>query len=237
MASSWNPRPCSQSRAGCPVGVHDDAIRANHLGADPGRQMMRRPRGLPYGASVAATFPALDPGGQIRYVQARYLDPGDGPTYDNPAGSMGSNPRLAWTRAPTGSTRPEVLVVCEGTPDALTAAQAGYRSVGILGSQAPDHRVAAQLAAHAEQHHERIIAIIDADPAGRSWGKHLTGLLAEHGHDLHTIEPPDGFDLNAWAQTDTAWTSALTPGSPQTLLPTPDDATTRCWPGADLATP
>lgn len=190
-------------------GIDDATIRANHVGADPGRAMMRRIRGLPYGATPAATFPALGTDGTVRYVQARYLEPGDGPKYDNPATALGTNPRVAWTRALTGATQPGVLVVCEGIPDALTAAQAGYRSAGILGSQAPDHRVAAQLATSADRHGERIVAIVDADSAGRAAGQHLADLLADHGHTLEVIEPPEGLDLNAWAQADDRWAAAL----------------------------
>lgn len=202
--------------AGAPVrdwlhdrGFNDDTIRANHLGADPGRHMMRRTRGLPYGATIAATFPALDETGGISYVQARYLDPGNGPKYDNPAGALGTNPRLAWAQTPTGRVRSGVLVVCEGTPDALTAAQAGYRAVGILGSQAPDLRVAARLATCAARHGNAVVAVVDADPAGRAWGAHLAGLLAGHDVDLTVVEPPDGLDLNAWAGHDATWPSVL----------------------------
>lgn len=201
--------------AGAPVrdwlhgrGFNNDTIRANHVGADPGRHMMRRARGLPYGATVAATFPALDETGEISYVQARYLDPGDGPKYDNPAGALGTNPRLAWART-TGNAQPGVLVVCEGIPDALTAAQAGYRSVGILGSQAPDQRVAARIAARAARHGDTVVAVVDADPAGRAWGEHLAGLLAGHDVGLTVVEPPNGLDLNAWADHDATWSAVL----------------------------
>jgi hypothetical protein len=187
-------------------GFSDDTIRANHVGADPGRHMMNRRRGLPHGTSLAATFPALDADGQVRYVQTRYLEPGDGPKYDNPASALGTNPRLAWTQTPT-LRHDGLLVVCEGIPDAITAAQAGYRSVGILGAQAPDHTVATRIATHANQHHQRIVAVIDADPAGRDWGNHLTQLLDEAGQQLTVVEPPDGLDLNAWAQIDDTWTS------------------------------
>ncbi len=196
-------------------GLDDDVLRVNHVGADPGRRMMRRQRGLPYGNSIAAVFPALDPTGSVRYLQARYLEPGDGPKYDNPAAALGSNPRLAWTRTDRPS-HPGLLVVCEGIPDALTAAQAGYTAVGILGSQAPDHSVAARLATHAEQRHLAIIAIIDNDPAGRAWGQRLGALLADHGHDLTIIEPPEaGLDLNAWALTDPGWIGRVQGGPPQ----------------------
>ncbi|HRE02295.1 MAG TPA: CHC2 zinc finger domain-containing protein, partial [Ilumatobacteraceae bacterium] len=66
--------------AGLPVrewlharGIDDHTITANLIGADPGRTMMSRARGLPYGAQIAATFPVYGPGGNLTYVQARYL--------------------------------------------------------------------------------------------------------------------------------------------------------------------
>jgi hypothetical protein len=207
-------------------GLNDATLRANPVGADPGRHLMRRQRGLPYGQSIAAVFPALDPAGKVRYLQARYLEPGDSPKYDNPATALGSNPRLAWTRT-DGAPRPGVLLVCEGIPDALTAAQAGYTAVGVLGSQAPDHSAAARLATHAEHHNLDIVAVIDNDPAGRNWGQRLGDLLADHHHNLTVIEPPgEGLDLNAWARRDPGWTNqldrALPPPIERAQLAVPD---------------
>jgi hypothetical protein len=190
-------------------GLGDDVLRVNDVGADPGRRMMRRQRGLPYGNSIAAVFPALDPTGNVRYLQARYLEPGDGPKYDNPAAALGSNPRLAWTRT-NGPPRPGVLVVCEGIPDALTAAQAGFTAAAVLGSQAPDQSVAARLATHADRRDLAIVAVIDNDPAGRAWGQRLRDLLVGNEQELTVIEPPaEGLDLNAWALSDPAWVERL----------------------------
>ena len=186
-------------------GFADDLIRANHIGADPGRAMLNRRRGLPYGASQGAVFPALDPDGRIRYLQTRYLEPGAGPKYDNPAATLGSNPRVAWTRT-IGSPAPQVLVVCEGIPDALTAAGAGLRSVAVLGSQAPDRSVATRIARDVEELDVRVVAVSDNDDAGRSWSARLTSLLAEHGVGLNVVEPPGAInDLNAWALAQPDW--------------------------------
>lgn len=193
-------------------GLRDDVLRVNHVGADPGRRMMRRQRGLPYGNSTAAVFPALDPTGKVRYLQARYLDPGDGPKYDNPAAALGSNPRLAWTQTEP-PPHPGVLAVCEGIPDALTAAQAGFTAAAVLGSQAPDQSVGARLATHAERHELAIVAVIDSDPAGRAWGQRLGDLLADHDQNLTVVEPPvEGLDLNAWALRDPRWVEHLPDG-------------------------
>ena len=185
-------------------GFTHETLRANRIGADPGRDMLRRRRGLPYGAAVAATLPALDPQGEVTYVQARYLDPGDGiDKYDNPASALGSNPRLAWAQRSSDPAPRDALVVCEGIPDALTAAQGGWTAVGVLGSNAPDERVAAKLAARADSHHLALVAVIDADPAGRAWGRHLDDLLGDL--TLTIVEPPEGLDLNSWARQDPGW--------------------------------
>lgn len=192
-------------------GFDDDLLRANHVGADPGRAMMSRQRGLPHGHSLAATFPALDSEGNVQYVQARYLEPIGSDKYDNPAGSLGSNPRLAWTRTPDGRTTAGVLLVTEGIPDALTAAGAGYAAVGILGSQAPDEGVADALFSHSMRTGRELIAVNDADQAGRSWGGRLRDLLATCSLQLRTVEPPEGLDLNSWAGSSGDWVKAVSP--------------------------
>jgi hypothetical protein len=196
-------------------GLHQDVVRANLVGADPGRRQLARPRGLPFGAGNGATFPALDQTGQIAYVQTRYLDPPpDRSKYENPAAYRGTNPRLAWT-TPVGHTQPGSLIICEGIPDALTAAQAGYHAVAVLGSQAPDTSVATRLASRAHHDGLTLVAITDNDNAGHHWGHQLTELLDHQGHDLHVVEPPEpGLDLNAWAQTDDRWTTALPASTP-----------------------
>jgi DNA primase len=187
-------------------GFADDVLRVNHVGADPGHDQLPRRRGLPTGTSPAATFPAHDRTGAITYVQNRYLDPGDRPKYDNPAARLGPNPRLAWTRTPATTTpRRGVLVVCEGIPDALTAAQVGYHAAALLGSHAADEQVARHLAEHAARHHVSLVVVVDADPAGRAAGQRLADHLATRGHHLHVVEPATGGDLNHWARHDPHW--------------------------------
>jgi hypothetical protein len=100
--------------------------------------------------------------------------------------------------------------VCEGIPDALTAAQAGFTAVGLLGAHAPDRAVAARLATAARRDALAIVTVIDADPAGHRLADTLGQLLASHGLNLAVIEPPqDGLDLNAWARIDADWPSVL----------------------------
>jgi DNA primase len=189
-------------------GLTDDTIATNRVGADPGRRQMRRERGLPYGAAPAATFAVFDAAGNLAYVQARYLDPDEtGRKYDNPAAALAPHPRLAFTRAPAHTEGP--LVVCEGMPDALVAAQAGYRSVGLLGAHTPDEGVAAQLAAHASRSGEGLALVCDPDPAGRRVADTLVPLLSAHAIEPVVVTPPGGLDLNAWALADPTWASVL----------------------------
>ena len=130
------------------------------------------------------------------------------PNTRTPASRLGTNPRLAWT-AISPATVDGPLIVCEGIPDALTAAQHGITAVAVLGAQTPDARMAESLARHSREHGNDIVAVIDADDAGRQWGQRLTTLLADRNIVLQVVEPPDGLDLNTWALTDPIWTTTL----------------------------
>jgi Toprim-like len=179
-------------------GFDDDLLRANRVGCDPGRDMMQRQRGLAYGGSIGAVFPALNEQGDVHYVQTRYLKPGNGPKYDNPAASLAANPRLAWTRSVKGTAGGRV-VVCEGIPDALTAAETGFQSIATLGSNVGDATAAARVARYTEMRRLTVTLVNDNDGAGRTWGDHWTTALASLGVTVHRVEPPDvGLDLNAW---------------------------------------
>jgi len=190
-------------------GINDETINANLIGADPSRSVLRRQRGLPYGAAVAATFAALNPAGRITYVQARYLDPdATGRKYDNPAAALAPHPRLAFpvtTVQPTTSQ----LLVCEGIPDALIAAQEGFPAVAILGAQTPDESVAARIAAHATERELAVTLVCDPDAAGRRVAEALCPLLQTHDIEPRVVTPPSGFDLNEWALTDPDWMQQL----------------------------
>ncbi len=180
-------------------GFDDDLLRANRVGCDPGRHMMQRQRGLAYGGSIGAVFPALNEQGDVHYVQTRYLNPGSGPKYDNPSAALATNPRLAWTKSVGGDTSGR-LVVCEGIPDALTAAGLGLSSVGTLGSQACDQASADRVAAHASNRGLTVSLVNDNDDAGRSWRDQWLHRFEANGMTAMTVEPPEpNLDLNAWA--------------------------------------
>ena len=181
-------------------GFNDQLLQANHIGADPGRQMLHRQRGLPYGATPGATFPAMNQAGEITYVQTRYLDPGTGPKYDNPAAHLASNPRLAWTQ-PTGPVKPGYLIICEGIPDALTAVAGGYLSVAALGSSASDRNLVSAISRRARIESLAIVAAIDNDPAGHEFGRSLRKLMASQALELQVVAAPHlDMDLNEWTR-------------------------------------
>jgi hypothetical protein len=192
-------------------GLGDDVLRANHVGADPGRDRLRRSRGIPYGAGAGATFPALDVDGQICYVQTRALEPRPGyGKYDNPSAALAPNPRLTWA-VPPGPARPGQLLICEGIPDALIAAQAGYRSVGLLGTNALDPTVAARIANVATRDNLDVTIITDNDDngVGKHLGQQLAERLGDEGLAVTTLEPPEGHDLSTWARATRAWARQL----------------------------
>jgi hypothetical protein len=180
-------------------GFDDDLLRANRVGCDPGRDMMHRQRGLAYGGSIGAVFPALNEEGDVHYVQTRYLNPGTGPKYDNPSANLVANPRLAWTAGVEPGTANHLLL-CEGIPDTLTAASFGFRSVATLGSGAVPSTVIARVASYVEWHGLAVTLVNDNDSAGKSWSEHWSNALGKRNIAVQIVEPPEaGLDLNSWA--------------------------------------
>ncbi|MEK7423970.1 MAG: toprim domain-containing protein [Actinomycetota bacterium] len=203
-------------------GFDDSTIKANQIGVDPSRRTLHRPRGLPTGITVAATFPAFDPSGNLTYVQARYLNPDQaGRKYDNPAAVMAPHPRLAFPIT-TRLRDTASLLVCEGLPDALTAAQAGFAAVALLGAHTPDEGVAARIAAHATNCHLGITLVCDPDDAGQRVAAVLAPMLQRMGADPTVVSPPCAVDLNAWAMRDPDWADRIDNAS--TLEPASTDS-------------
>ena len=141
--------------------------------------------------TVAATFPVYGPAGNLTYVQARYLDPDvAGRKYDNPAAALAPHPRLAFPDRRHRDSSPDWCSSAKGMPDALTAAQAGFAAVGLLGAHTPDDGVAARLANHASQHRQPTScwSAIPTRPAGAS-PTPSRPLLAQHGQVASVVEP------------------------------------------------
>jgi DNA primase len=180
-------------------GFSEAVLRANRVGADPGPRFLDRPAGLPR-RGAAVVFPVLTPDREPAYLQARYLDvEAAGRKYDNPAEALAPNPRVALVHTPRASARGELLVVCEGLPDALTVAGTGLHAAAVLGAALPDTAVAqrvAQLAAG-----RPVVIAFDADPSGKRGAQRLDELLAPtHRAPVVTLDLPPGADVNDWAR-------------------------------------
>ncbi|MEZ5223748.1 MAG: hypothetical protein R2743_19825 [Ilumatobacteraceae bacterium] len=124
---------------------------------------------------------------------------------------MAPNPRLS-VAFPPRLNDSDQLLVCEGIPDSLVAAQAGFRAVGLLGTNALDDSVAARIANLAISNSLDVTVIVDVDDSGsgRSLGEQLAARLdVDHGVSVGVIEPPSGHDLNTWALSDPDWSQDL----------------------------
>ena len=167
----------------------------------PAARLMRRSRGLPYGAGVAATSsPRSTSAGNLTYVQARYLDPErDRPQVRQPgrrprppppprlprrhrrrtqrrAARVRRHPRRAHRRP---GRLPRRRACSAPTPPTTPSPPASPTTPPTSASTSPSSATPTR-------------------PAATSPTR-STDLLA--GHDIHptVITPPDGLDLNAWA--------------------------------------
>ena len=181
-------------------GLREDVLRANRVGADPGPAALDRARGLPRGGP-AVVLPVLGADGHAAYLQSRYLSP-RAHKYDNPSAALaGALPRVAEVRLPRPADNPDLVVVSEGIPDAMVAAQAGYRAVAVLGAGVPDERTAAALVERFPT--ERLVVAFDADAPGQAGAERLEELLGERGAGERVARlevPVSAGDLNGWQQ-------------------------------------
>lgn len=183
-------------------GLAPDVLEANHVGADPGPHVLRRVAGLPRGGP-AAVLPTLDLGGEITYVQARYVEPAeDRPKYDNPAGRLAANPRIGWC-SPAHQRGREYLLACEGAIDALTAAGAGIAAVAVLGATYIDERVAPRIVEGAGG--RSVVIAFDGDHAGQAATESLSAALATAGYGSRVLPLPAGTDLNSVVRPEDDW--------------------------------
>jgi hypothetical protein len=196
----WSEKGRPMQRWLAERGLGEEVLRANRVGADPGPTGLDRARGLPRGGP-AVVLPVLGPDGQAAYLQSRYLSPRRH-KYDNPSAALaGALPRVAEVRLPRPADDPGLVVVSEGIPDALVAAQAGYRAVAVLGAGVPDERAAAALVGRFPT--ERLVVAFDADAAGQAGAERLAELLSERGAGQRVARlevPVSAGDLNGWQQ-------------------------------------
>lgn len=176
----------------------EGVLRANRVGADPGPADLRRARGFPR-RGPAVVFPVLTDTRAPAYLQARYLEPErTGRKYDNPSDSLARNPRAALVCTPRrGASAAAALLVCEGLPDALTAAAAGYRAAAVLGAALPDVAVARRIAELARG--DPIVVAFDSDESGRRGATRLHELLRTLSPDPVAVLAVPAGDLNDWA--------------------------------------
>jgi DNA primase len=180
-------------------GLHDEILRTNHVGADPGPRHLTRARGLP-ARGPAVIFPVLDDHGPI-YLQARYLNPeaAGGRKYENPARWVATNPRWAAVRKPDIIDAHSRLWICEGIPDALSVAEYPGTAIAVLGVGLADQDLAIKIQLEHPRHD--ILIAFDSDERGRAAAHVLKARLEQAGQPHVTeLALPNGInDLNDWA--------------------------------------
>ena len=92
----------------------------------------------------------------------------------------------------------------QSQPDALSAATAGYRAVGVLSAAYGDEAVAAALA----RLRQPLILAFDADEAGQAASARLTALLEVRGRTPVRLEIREG-DLNDAMRRSDDWPARL----------------------------
>lgn len=198
----WTSRGTSMRRWLSRRCLNEEVLRANRVGADPGPRLLPRAEGLPR-RGLGVVLPVLGPDDKAVYLQTRYLR-ADGHRYDNPHSTLvGPSPRMSEMRLAGAAVRDDVVIVCEGIPDALTTSQAGYRAVAVLGAGYPDDRVAAGLVRRFPTEH--LVMAFDADDRGRAGASQLAAALDDHGAGsrISRIDvPAAGGDVNGWLQMD-----------------------------------
>ena len=118
-------------------GLRPEVLRANRVGADPGRRYLPRPKGLP-GGWPAVVYPCA--------VTDRRASPTCRPaTWSRrPTGPSTTTRPPAWPptrgwRGPTRRAHHDGGSSCaKAPPTRLIAAQAGFAAVGVLGATYPD---------------------------------------------------------------------------------------------------
>ncbi len=181
-------------------GIPADVLDANRIGADLGARRQERPDGMP--RDLGAVLPTIAQG-EVTYAQIRVPHPDPGrPRYLNPTSDLAPNPRVTRMR-PVDCRRPEVIVT-EGAIDALSAATAGYRAVGVLSAAYGDEAVAAALA----RLRQPLILAFDADEAGQAASARLTALLEVRGRTPVRLEIREG-DLNDAMRRSDDWPARL----------------------------
>lgn len=179
-------------------GFGTSILVANRVGADPGPERLARARGLPRGGR-GAVFPVLQDD-RVVYAQVRYIDPGEH-RWANPSARLAPSPHLASVCLAGAARRPDLLLITEGMTDALTAGEAGYQAVALLGVSLVESTMATTLVERWPN--QQLVVAFDAGNAGRRGSARLISLLGEAGvvRRPRALELPRGVDdLNEWRQ-------------------------------------
>jgi len=177
-----------------------DVLAQNRIGVDLGPRYQDRPDGMP--RAFGAVLPTIVEGRAI-YAQIRVPHPDpDRPRYLNPRADLAPNPKL--TRMRPAECRHSEVIVTEGAIDALSAATAGYRAVGVLSATYGDESVALALA---RVPHPLVLAF-DADDAGQAGADRLSALLAARDRTPVQLDLGTG-DLNDALRRSDNWPARL----------------------------
>jgi hypothetical protein len=190
--------------------IPEQVLRANRVGADPGRRRQPRPDGMP-AAGWAVVLPVIEDGEPV-FAQLRLLSNHARQRYLNARSDLAPNPRLGvyTPEPPKGSC----TLVTEGVLDALSAAAGGFRGAALLGAGVPEpdpgNPAARALGERLARLPSPLITALDADPAGWQATDRLHRLLAGRGVTPTALHLPSGIkDLNEWMQQTPDWTRTL----------------------------
>lgn len=188
-------------------GLPGEVLRANRIGADPGRQRQPRPEGMP-SAGRAAVLPVHEAGRPV-FAQLRPLSAPPGrPRYLNAARRLATNPRVGLYQPPEPVGR--CVIVTEGVLDALSANAAGFRAAAVLGAALAGDGVGGSLAARIAHFDRPVILAFDADAAGETAAVRLQRALREQGVPVARMYVPVAAnDLNGWMSQSGDWPRTL----------------------------
>jgi DNA primase len=224
----WTPPGDFALRRLAERGFSEPLLRANRIGFDPGPGMLPRPDGHPR-SGPGIVFPVLHPDSGVPiYYQRRTLSPHRAADrkYDQPTAAVAPNPRLARVH-PVNPAHAEVLAICEGFPDALTAAQAGTFSLAVLGVGLASSDGAPALISQILRDHDfpAYAVCLDNDAPALAAATRLAHHLAGHGRAVARLLPPTGRkDLNEWWRADPEAVRFQFTGARDLLIPQPSQA-------------
>jgi putative DNA primase/helicase len=145
--------------------------------------------------------PFRTPDGVPRNFQGRALDPDAKVRWRGPHSPDGAS----WSPLgyfPGGNGWAEV-VICEGPGDALTAAAAGYDTIGVAGAgRVNTPAIVEEIRAWVGD--RPAVVAGDGDSAGRAFSAKLAAGLSALGVQVTVLNMADGVDLNDWRLADRA---------------------------------